>query len=77
MHQKNPDNLRNITFFFGGGVSRHHLTLREQILKVRSKFQQIEETFKMVEERDGEITSLPTNISKIHLHVEQPPQNTF
>ena len=31
----------------------------------------------MVEEQDEEITSLPTNISKIRLHVEQLPQNTF
>ena len=77
MLQKNPDNLRNITFFFFFWISRHHLTLREQILKVRSKFQESEETFKTVEEQDGEITSLPINISKIHLHVEQLPQNTF
>ena len=31
----------------------------------------------MVEEEDVKITFLPTNTSKIHLHVEQPLQNTY
>ena len=34
-------------------------------------------TFKMAEEEDVEITFLPTNTSKIHLHVEQLLQNTY
>ena len=34
-------------------------------------------SFKMEEELDVEITFLPTNISEIHLHVEQPLQNTY
>ena len=34
-------------------------------------------SFKMVEEWDVEITFLPTNTSKIHLHVEQLLQNTY
>ena len=31
----------------------------------------------MVEEYDVEITFLPTNTSKIHLHVEQLLENTY
>ena len=41
------------------------------------KFSNLTETFKMVEEQDGEITFLPTHTSEIHLHVEQPLQNTY
>ena len=37
----------------------------------------IRETFKMVEESDMEITFLPTNTSKLHLHVEELLQNTY
>ena len=36
-----------------------------------------QETFKMVEEQDVEITFFPTNTSEIHLHVEQLLQNTY
>ena len=53
----------------------------------RGKFIQIDDlsfhlkkvggTFKMAEEKDVEITFLPTNTSKIHLHVEQLLQNTY
>ena len=35
------------------------------------------EILKMVEEWDMEITFLPTNTSKIHLHVEQLLQNIY
>ena len=35
------------------------------------------DSFKMVEEKDVEITFLPKNTSKIHLHVEQLLQNTY
>ena len=31
----------------------------------------------MAEEEDVEITFLPTNTSKLHLHVEQLLQNTY
>ena len=31
----------------------------------------------MVEEKDMEITFLPTNTSEIHLHMEQLLQNTY
>ena len=34
-------------------------------------------TFKMAEEQDVEITFLPTDTSKIYLHVEQLLQNTY
>ena len=31
----------------------------------------------MAEEEDGEITFLPTNVSKIHVHMKQLIQSTF
>ena len=45
--------------------------------KVLNQNHKEEETFKMAEEWDVEITFLATNTSEIHLHVEQLLQNTY